>query len=247
MAGSDSRAPLSISQAPEIFAGRLDRDFHGCRIGWLGDLGGYLPMQSGILDLCQKSLGLLETMGCRVESARPDFPPERLWETWLTLRHASAAGGLSELYQDSAKRAKFKPEIQWEIAGGMQLSSLDVQRAAHARSDWYRAVEKLFDRFDYLAMPSAQVFPFDARVHWPSEINGRKMDTYHRWMEVVIGATLAGLPVGGIPVGFGPEGLPMGMQLMGPRQADLSVLQLAHALEQAKPWTLDKPPPLLTT
>lgn len=108
MAGSDPRAPLSIEQAPDVFAGSLAHDFHGCRIGWLGDLSGYLPMQAGILDLCRKSLGSLEVMGCRTESVRPDFAPEVLWETWLTLRHASAAGGLVELYKDPAQRAKLK-------------------------------------------------------------------------------------------------------------------------------------------
>ena len=59
------------------------------------------------------------------------------------------------------------------------------------------------------------------------------MDTYHRWMEVVIYATLGSLPCISVPVGFGPAGLPMGMQLMGPPLADLAVLQLAHAYEAA--------------
>lgn len=245
MAGSDPRAPLSIEQPPDIYGASLQREFRGTRVGWLGDLGGYLPVQAGILDLCQKAFGGFEAVGCRVESARPDFAPERLWETWLTLRHASSAGGLAEAYDDPAKRAKLKPEIQWEVAGGLKLSALDLERASHARSDWYRALEKLFDRFDFLAIPTAQVFPFDAQVHWPQEINGRKMDTYHRWMEVVIGASLGGLPAISVPVGFGPGGLPMGLQIIGRNHADLVVLQLAHAYEQVRPWTRDHLPPLL--
>jgi amidase len=242
MAGPDPRAPLAIDEKPQIFAGSLQRDFHGTRIGWLGDFGGYLPMQSGILDLCRKSgLGALESLGCRVDDARPDFTPERLWETWLTLRHASSAGGLGGLYQDPTKRAGLKPEIQWEIAGGLAITAVELQRASGARSDWYRALQALFQHFDYLAIPTAQVFPFDAQVHWPSEIEGRKMDTYHRWMEVVIGASLAGLPAINVPVGFGVQGLPMGMQIIGRRHADFAVLQLAHAYEQVAPWAHDRP------
>jgi amidase len=244
MAGPDERAPLAIDERPDAFAGDLQRDFHGARIGWLGDLGGHLPMQAGILDLCKKALTALETLGCRVDNAHVDFAPERLWETWLTLRHANSAGGMIDLYRDPAKRAKLKPEIQWEIAGGLTISAVDLQRASKSRSGWYRALEKTFEQFDFLALPSAQVFPFDANVHWPEQIEGRKMDTYHRWMEVVIGPSLAGLPTMSIPVGFGAQGLPMGMQIVGRHHADRAVLQLAHAYEQVGRWS-DMRPPLL--
>ncbi|MNE34515.1 Glutamyl-tRNA(Gln) amidotransferase subunit A [compost metagenome] len=71
------------------------------------------------------------------------------------------------------------------------------------------------------------------------------MDTYHRWMEVVVGVSLAGLPAISVPVGFSPAGLPMGLQLIGPAQADLAVLQLAHAHEQLTQWVRDFPPGLL--
>ncbi|GCB06390.1 hypothetical protein PSUB009319_40210 [Ralstonia sp. SET104] len=80
------------------------------------------------------------------------------------------------------------------------------------------------------------MFPFDAKLHWPKEINGT-MDTYHRWMEVVVGGTLAGLPILNIPAGFGSTGLPMGLQVMGRAQADLSVLQVGYAYERASGYT----------
>lgn len=68
------------------------------------------------------------------------------------------------------------------------------------------------------------------------------MDSYHRWMEVVIGPTLAGLPSLSVPVGFNPAGLPMGMQIIGPTQADRAVLQLGHAHEQLTQWVRRRPP-----
>jgi amidase len=83
---------------------------------------------------------------------------------------------------------------------------------------------KLFERYDVLALPSAQVWPFDKHIRWPQEIktvNGSvSMDTYHRWMEVVIYATLAGLPSISVPTGLGPNGLPMGLQMIGKPQGD---------------------------
>jgi amidase len=245
MAGSDPRAPFSIEQDPAIFAQSLKRDFHGTRIAWLGNFGGYLEMQPGILELCQKSFPAMELSGCKIEPAQPEFSMERLWASWLTLRHSLSAGGLAGFYNDPQKRGKLKPEIQWEIEGGLNVTVAEFQHASDIRSDWYRALLKLFQNYEYLLLPSAQVFPFDAQEHWPKEINGKTMDTYHRWMEVVIGPTMSGLPALSVPVGFGPNGLPMGMQIIGKPHADLAVLQLAYAYEQAAPWTKQHLPHLL--
>jgi len=89
------------------------------------------------------------------------------------------------------------------------------------------------------------VFPFDATQAWPRHIGAATMDTYHRWMEIVTPFTLAGLPVVSMPVGFNADGLPMGMQIVGPAHGDLSVLALARAYESLTQWTQRIPPPAL--
>jgi amidase len=235
-AGYDARVPLSLDDDPAIFAEPLKRDFVGARIGWLGDLGGYLPMEAGVLDLCAKALPTFETIGCEVEEAAPGFPPEQIWNVWRPLRHWAIAGGLVDFYNDPAKRARLKPEAIWEIEGGLKLSAVDVYKASAARSALYQAVNRLFERFDYLVLPTAQIFPFDVNTPWPREIAGVSMDAYHRWMEVVFLGTLTGCPVANVPVGFNAAGLPMGIQIIGRGRADLAVLQLAHAYEQAAGW-----------
>lgn len=244
-AGYDARTPLSLHDDPAALLGPLQRDFKGARLGWLGDLGGHLPMEMGVLNLCERALADFGELGCEVEACLPDYAPERLWQTWLVHRHWLVQGLLGELYTDPARRAQLKPEARWEVEGGLALSAADVYRASVDRSDWYRALGKLFERYDYLLLPSAQVFPFDATQPWPRSIAGREMDSYHRWMEVVVGVSLAGLPAISVPVGFSPAGLPMGLQIIGPAQADLAVLQLAHAHEQLTQWVRDFPPGLL--
>lgn len=245
MAGPDPREPLSIEQNPAIFTEPLKHDFEGTRLGWLGNFGGYLPMEPGVMELCQSSFKAFQAIGCAVEEARPDFPNEPMWEAWLKLRHWLVAGSISPLYNDLSKREKMKPEAQWEVEGGLNLTALEVYQASVARSAWYEAILKLFETYAYLLLPSAQVFPFDANVHWPKEINGRKMDTYHRWMEVVVPASLSGCPVINVPVGFNRDALPMGMQIIGRNHADFAVLQLAYGYEQATHWVRDNLPPLL--
>jgi len=241
-AGADSRVPLSIQQDPAIFTRPLKRDFKGARIGWLGDYNGYLPMEPGVMDLSAKALKHFEAIGCTVEAAQPDYPMEKLWRTWLTFRGFLVAGIASGLYADPKKRALMKPEAIWEIENGLKLSAAEIYQASIDRSAWYQALNVLFQKYDYLVLPSAQVFPFDAKLHWPKAINGKPMDTYHRWMEVVIGGSLAGLPVLNVPAGFSTTGLPMGLQVMGPAQADLSVLQVGYAYEQASGYTKVRSP-----
>jgi amidase len=101
----------------------------------------------------------------------------------------------------------------------------------------------LFEQFDVLALPVSQVWPFDVGLRWPTEVAGRAMDTYHRWMEVVIYATFAGLPSISVPAGFGDNGLPMGLALIGKPQEDLALLKLAHAYEMANQAMIAQQPP----
>ncbi|MDR0193150.1 amidase [Pseudomonas yamanorum] len=246
-AGYDPRVPLSLKEDPAVLGEPLQRDFKGARLGWLGDYNGYLPMEDGVMRLCETALKDFAALGCEVEHCQPEFSLERLWQTWLVHRHWLIQGSLGAAYADPQKRALLKPEAQWEVQGGLQLSAADVYQASVNRSDWYRALGKLFERYDFLLLPTAQVFPFDAQQAWPRLVAGREMDTYHRWMEVVIGATLAGLPSMNVPVGFNPQGLPMGLQIIGPAQADRAVLQLAYAHEQLTQWVQRRPPACLST
>ncbi len=245
LAGFDARAPLSTRESPERYAGSLDRDFTGTRVAWLGDLGGHLRFEPGVLELCQAALRALETVGCAVEGVRPPFDMERVWRSWLVLRAQQVGCALKDLHADPAKRAMLKPEARWEVERAARLSVFEVADASLERGLWYAAVLDLFSRYDYLVLPSAQVFPFDAAVHWPREISGQEMDTYHRWMEVVIPVTMSGCPALNVPVGFGPGGLPMGMQLVAPPHAELACLELARAYERATGWVEKSPPRIL--
>ncbi|WP_342066066.1 amidase [Achromobacter kerstersii] len=233
MAGHDKRSPLSLRDDPAQFAAPLDADMHGKRIGWLGDWDGYLPMEPGILDLCTQALGVLGSAGCKVADYQVPFAGDRLWRMWLAHRHLMVGGQLHALVENPETRKLVKPAVIWEVEGLDGMTARQVYQATEERSAWYQTVLRMFEDVDYLAVPSAQVFPFDVTLDWPKHIAGRPMDTYHRWMETVTPWTLAGCPVISVPVGFNAQGLPMGMQLIGPPQADVDVLRLAHAYEQA--------------
>lgn len=242
-AGPDARTPQALAQDPVLatltpanVADVLKTNLKGKRVAWLGDWDGYLPMEAGILPLCEDALNAFPAFGVQVEAIKPPFSPERLWKTWLVHRHFLVGNGMLPFYQDPAKRALLKDSAIWEIEGMLKLSASDVYAASMERSAWYQALLGVFKQFDYIAVPTAQVFPFDVNQPWPKQIAGREMDTYHRWMEVVFPWTLSGCPAISVPVGFGPQGLPMGMQLIGRPRDDLSVLRLARAYEEERDW-----------
>ncbi len=243
-AGYDPRAPLSNEQDHAQFAGSLKRDFKGTRIAWSGDFGGRLPFESGILDLCKAALKAFESLGCIVEEAAPDFPIERVWQNWKVLRAWQSGSALKAYYDDPARRALMKPEAQFEVESGRKLTAYEVYDANVVRTAWYQAVRAFFERYDYFLLPASQVFPFDAKTDWPKEINGKVMDTYHRWMEVMIPVTMSSCPALSVPAGFDARGLPMGLQIMGPNHGELACLQLAHAYDEATQWVTKRPPPI---
>jgi amidase len=232
-AGHDPRSPLSLDGG---FDGPAAPRGEGrpWRVAWLGDLGGHLPTEEGVLALCEAALRDAGKGPFRVEPVVPAFDFEALWQAFVTLRHATSGVALKVHHDDPRLRALLKPEAAWEVEGALALTAPQVHAASVTRSDWYRAVLGLFGRHDLLALPSAQVFPFDAGLHWPAEIAGRRMDSYHRWMEVTAFATLAGCPTVSVPAGFDAGGRPMGLQLIGRPRADAEVLGAAADFERVR-------------
>ena len=234
MAGENPAVPFARTGGP--FGAVGPADLRGKRIGWLGDWGGAYAMEPGILDLCAAGLRVFEDMGAVVAPLAPPFCARDLWTAWTTLRAMLNAGSKGALHADPTSRVHLKPETQWEIEQGLGLTAAAVHGASVIRSRWYAHAAALFRTYDALVLPSAQVWPFPVEWRWPERIEGRPMDTYHRWMEVVIPASLAGLPVLALPCGFGAQGLPMGMQMIGRAGNDAGILAMGMAYHAATDW-----------
>ena len=216
-------------------------DLRACKLGWLGDYRGYLPFEEGVVDLCSSRLQGLVGAGCSVEDCVPDFDMARLWQCWLTLRQRTFFED-RDIYADPDRRSLMKPEWQWEVQQGLAIDERQLADAHQSVLDWKAALNKLFEQYNLLVLPTAQVFPFSIELQWPKSIDGRDMDTYHRWMEVTIGATLAGLPAVALPAGFDIEGRAMGLQFIGPAGQDRKVLEFALAYEAATGLLPANPP-----
>ncbi len=236
ISGPDPRQPYSMP-SPAVSPVQAD-DLTGMRIGWLDDWGGAYPFEDGILDLCQNALSTFTQLGAVVEAVPPPIHAERIWNSCTTLRSWSVAAKLAPL---TSQRAALKDTAQWELDRGLALSAMEVHQASVTRTEWFRRAAEIFNSYDALVLPSAQVWPFEIERPYPTEIAGISMDTYHRWMQVMVPVSLIGLPCLSVPIGFGTEGLPMGMQVFGPRGSDARILSIGAAYHAATGWPQKEP------
>ena len=242
-AGYDRRAPLSMEGDGRAFLDPPAADLKGRRIGWLGDFGGAIPYEPAVLEVCRAALKRFETLGCVVEEAAPDHDPEAAWQAFVRLRAWQQSVALGPLAHDPATRGRLNAQAVFETDLARSLTAADIIAASIARTEWSRSVDALFERFDYLVSPTAQLFPFEIAKPWPTEVAGRPMRTYHEWMKAVCLVTLAGTPSLAAPAGFSAEGLPIGLQIIAPVHREIACLQLAAAYEAVEPvWRTRTPP-----
>jgi amidase len=244
--GFDPRQPLSIR---EPFAAPVFKPdaaaLRGLRIGWLGDLNGYLAVEGGILPACEAALQRMQSHGAQVQATEFGVSPERVWQAWLVWRRALVSPKVAAVLAMKDARAAIKPEALWEHDEAQRLSFTDFMQASQVRSQFLHALLEQFERFDVLALPSTQVWPFPIEERWPQSIAGRSMDTYHRWMEVTLYATFAGAPAISMPAGFHPtQPWPVGIQLIAAPGRDAQLLEVAQGYEQINAELLAKSPSL---
>jgi len=236
IAGPDSRAPLSINEPGERFARPLDRGFKGVRVAWFKNLGG-APFDARIRTVVDGHRATFEALGCIVEQAEPDFAPAeiafRLLRAWNS---ANTYGARMREHPDA-----FKDTLKAEIEEGQRLTGMDLARAETAHAQLWRGFQAFLEKYEYLVLPTTQLPAFDVNMPYPAEIAGVKFENYIDWMKSCWYISATGNPAASVPGGFTPEGLPVGVQIVGRNKEDFSVLQMAHAFEQATGFGKKRP------
>jgi len=228
IAGPDPRSPISISEPGSLFARSLDRNFKGVRIAWSNDLG-ELPVDPSVTQALERQRHVFDDLGCIVEEGQPNFSnADDIFKTWRAWHFEL---NFAELVK--TKREMLKDTVIWNIEQGQKLTGPQLGRVEVQRTELYNRVRTFMETYEFMICPVNQVPPFDVNQRWVEEIDGVKMETYIDWMKSCYYITVTGLPAISVPCGFTPEGLPVGMQIVGRHNDDLGVLQLAHAFEKA--------------
>jgi amidase len=237
LAGPDPRAPLSVREPGEIFARPLSRSFKGVRIAWFKDLRG-TPFDPRVRDIVDGRRSTFESLGCIVETAEPDFAPAEI--SFRVLRAWNSANTYGERLR--AHPDAFKDTLRNEIEEGLRLTGSEVARAEAAHGQMWRDFQAFLEKYDYFVLPTTQLPAFDVTMPYPTEITGVKFTNYIDWMKSCWYISATGNPAASVPGGFTPEGLPVGIQIVGRDKEDFAVLQLAHAFEQATGFGKKRPP-----
>jgi amidase len=227
LAGYDQHAPISIDQTGAQFAQPLERNFKGVKVAMFKDMG--LPWDPEVKKTVQGQRQVLESLGCIVIEAEPDFSDAN--ECFLTWRHWSTELSFGDLI--ATHGAELNQYIHWHVEEGRKLTGPQLSRVEAKRTALYQRLCGFKGEYDFFVLPVSQVLPFDVKTHYPTEIAGVKMENYLAWMKSAYYISAAGNPAMSVPCGFSQSGLPIGMQIVGRHHDDSGVLQLGYAFEQA--------------
>jgi amidase len=237
IAGPDPHSPLSIAEDPARFRAPLEREFKGVRVAWWKGLGG-IPFEPELRAVVDANRRVFENLGCSVEEAEPDF--EGVDQAFPALRYAANYPQYAPLVRERPEWVK--DTIKFEVAQAERLTGADLGRALARQARMYEQSRELFERYDYFVLPVTQVSPFDVNMPYPTAIAGIPMGTYIDWMRSCWYVSFMSNPAISIPAGFTESGLPVGLQIVGRHLDEWSVLQMAHAFEQATQHGKKRPP-----
>ena len=237
VAGADPRVPISLTDDPAGFAAPMPSSLGGLRVAWAPDLGGRVTVDPAITAVLASVGAVFEDLGASVEDACPDLSGAD--EVFGTLR----AWIFDTNYSDLARRhpEKLKESIRWNAEMGAKLTGADLARTEVAHTTLYERMVGFFERYDVLLAPTTQVLPFPVELEYPTEIGGVPQDNYLEWMRSCTIISATGCPALSVTGGFTPDGLPVGLQIIGAPRADRRVLEVGHAFEQATQFGSRRP------
>ncbi len=236
VAGADERDPLSVPLPAMDFVAATRRGVAGLRIAWSADLG-YAAVDPEVRAVAERAVRVLAGCGATVEEAHPGFADPA--EVYLTLSGAWRAGLYARYVAEWGDR--MDPGLVQRMARVETMGVLEHERAVHARTELWHRARTFFERYDLLATPTTSVAAFPLSQAYPPEIAGRALRSQLDWYPFTFPFNLTGQPAISVPCGLTEARLPVGLQLVGRRFAEATVLAAAGAFEAARPWSDRRP------
>jgi Asp-tRNA(Asn)/Glu-tRNA(Gln) amidotransferase A subunit family amidase len=235
MAGPDDRDPQSLPATGEDFGRAPEGGIAGLRVAWSPDLG-YARVDPEVRAITTAAARAFTALGCAVEEAHPGFsnPESTFLDLASPIRRAAC-----EPYLDTM-RQRMDPMLFERITRTDGMSALHHELAQHHRTAHWHIVRRFFERYDVLLTPTLSVAPFPIGSTHPAEIDGQPA-AYFDWFPFTFPFNLTGQPAMSVPCGFTRDGVPVGLQIVGRRFADATVLRAAAAFEAARPWAHRRP------
>jgi aspartyl-tRNA(Asn)/glutamyl-tRNA(Gln) amidotransferase subunit A len=236
LARPDSRDWQSLPPSKDSFTDSLDAGVRGMRIAYSADLGiaKVKPEVSAVFEsavMAFKSLGAILT----ADNPKIDDPLEIYTALWMPGR----AKGLEDLGPEKARRLDPGHRRQCEL--GRRVTIFDYMSAQEKRHEFCRKMSQFFSEYDLLLTPTLPDTAWDAGMDYPPGNPPDPPESIRR-ISLCYVFSLAHLPACSVPAGFSSDGLPIGLQIVGPRFSEATVFRAAAAFEKARPWSRLRPP-----
>jgi aspartyl-tRNA(Asn)/glutamyl-tRNA(Gln) amidotransferase subunit A len=237
MAGPDEMDRTSLPDAPADYVGRLGDGVRGLRVAFSPDLD-TLRVDADVAAVVREAARVFETLGCAVEEVKAGFADSH--EMIRMMWNAHEAGNYARYLPEW--RDRMDPGLVASIENGLSYSVVDYIDMRGRKLAYWDSVRPLFERYDLLLTPSLSIAALPVgRLNpesWPQPSN--RWD-WIAWASFSYPFNFTGQPAASIPAGFTPSGMPVGLQIVGRRFADLTVLQASAAFEEARPWAARRP------
>ena len=207
----------------------------GLRIGYSPDLG-YAVVQSDVAEIVGEAVHVFESLGHHLELVKGG-PPEP-GRDWGLMGVFQLLGTLDEYLP--AREGEFGRSFLSNVKLGVEMTPLRFAQFRRRREELNRWCADYFDRYDLLLTPTVPYDPPAAKGPLLAEVEGRPQPAANVG-SFTMPFNLAWHPAATVRAGFSKAGLPVGLQIVGPRHRDDLVLQAAWAFEQARPWAHDWP------
>ncbi len=236
IAGDDDRDRHSLPREARSYLESCDDSIRGLHVAWSPDLG-YAAVDPRVLAVCENAAAEFEALGCHVEVVNPAWEdPEEIFRTIVSAQFYAHWSD-----QLPAQEAQLDPSLVKFIRRGGAVSAREYVLAMdRVRAYWHEA-QTFLARFDLLLTPTVSVLPFPVTERPPREI-GEQAISVLGWMPFTFPFNLTGQPAASVPAGLTEDGLPVGLQIVGRRNADRTVLAASAAYEAACPWSKRRPP-----
>jgi amidase len=232
IASDDVRDPLAYSvhgrqvrHAAEFYPPEA-ADLSRLRVALTPDFG-FAPTERHIAEVFSEKTGLFRHVFARADDTSPDCSGTD--ESFEVLRSLSFLAAHAEKVRVQPQNVG--PNVIANVAEGQRYTASDVARAMTLQTQIYSRWQAFFKNHDVILTPSVTISPRSWRELYPKEIDGRPARTYFHWLALAYAVTLPGHPAVSLPVGLDRNGMPFGLQIVGPRGGDAQVLAAAHALE----------------
>ncbi|HUW64018.1 MAG TPA: amidase [Spirochaetia bacterium] len=238
--GPDRRDPFSLPYTGEDFADTGKEEIIGLRIAYSPDLG-FFEIDSGVREVVDRAVQVFPLLGCQVEMVDPGLenPAKNVDEAFNLMWCVYFAAFCKDFLPRWESR--MSPGLVAMVKAGLKVSAVDYKRLDLARTALWTRMEEIFKKYDLLLTPTLAVGAFPLSWPGPSRINGKEVNPYRSWM-LTYPFNMTGHPAASIPCGFTPDGLPVGLQIIGGRFAEKTILTASAAFEAALPGTRARPP-----